>query len=56
MKTLKLNDKKLQFILGAVEGKPAGDTTNAILKGELLIELAQLLESKDKPDLKGVKP
>ena len=51
MKTLKLTDEKLIWLIEAVEGKPSKHTKGAIIKGELLIQLAQLMES-EKPPLK----
>jgi len=54
MKTLSLTPEKLEWLFGAVEGRPAQNTGNAKIKGQLMIELAELMEA-EKPVLKEAK-
>jgi len=44
MKTLELTDEKIAWLIIAVENRAAGNFPNAILKGELLVSLAKLME------------
>ena len=55
MQTLSLNPEQMKWLIGAIEGKPAGDTAGAIIKGNFLIDVAGLLEAENQPPkLEGV--
>ena len=61
MKTLTISNMSpadLAWLIQAVEGKVSGDTSNAIFKGRLMVDIATLMEKKETPpgksNLKGV--
>ena len=46
-KLLDLTDeKRMEWLINTVDGKPSGGTDGAIIKGKLLIELAELMQGK----------
>lgn len=56
MKELKVTQDKLQRLYAANEALPSQTTVEGRLKGELMIEIADLLEKEEKPEKKEVEP